>query len=76
MGAPIESRLVKTPFAIVGPERILELVLHIEEPYRDRGAQDHHRRLHEKKRSEPITQISREDDAAIAAFVPMVLIQG
>ena len=53
VGASLERRFVKAPVAVVSPKRILELMLDIEEPYGDRGAYDHHRRLHEKKWPDP-----------------------
>ena len=50
---PMKRRFVKAPIAIVGPKRILELMLDIEEPHGDRGADDNHWTLHKEKRPDP-----------------------
>ena len=38
---------VKAPIAVVRPKRVLELMLDLEEPHRDRAANHHDRVLHE-----------------------------
>src|SRR5437870_5779599 len=37
IGASLQSRFVQAPFPVMGPERILELVLHVEQPDPDRA---------------------------------------
>jgi hypothetical protein len=45
----VKRGLVKAPIRIARPKRLLELILDIEEPYRERGADHHDRALHEQK---------------------------
>jgi len=47
--AAVKRGFVKAPIAVVRPKRVLELMLDIEEPHRDRAADRHDRRLHEKE---------------------------
>ena len=59
------------------PERVLELVLDVEQPDADRGGEQHDRQMHEQERpdaDEPDQH--RRDHSAIAALVAMVLSQG
>ena len=46
---PVKCSFVKAPIAVVRPKRVLELMLDLEEPHRDRAANHHDRTLHEKE---------------------------
>src|SRR6056297_2642211 len=51
----VESGLLNRPAVVAVPRRVLELMLHVEEPHADRGREQHHRQVDEDE-DRPATQ--------------------
>jgi len=49
MRRTVKRRLVEAPAVVPGPERLSELMLHVEEPDADRSGEDHDGRMHHQK---------------------------
>ena len=72
----MQRRFVQIPLGVGFPGRVLELVLHIEQPDADRGGEKHDRKMNEQHRLDADQPASATAIDAIARLVAMVLAQG
>ena len=70
----MQGRFFKAPPALMRPECLLELVLHVKQPYSDRSASSMIGRCTSTKAQRPMHQISRAATAAVAAFVAAMVL--
>src|SRR5262249_24013208 len=62
MRTPAQRRLVKIPTLIIGPERVFELVLDIEQPNAERSSEKRNRKVHQEEWSSTNQPNHRRDE--------------